>query len=1238
MSHAENKADRLLQIEALLLAHPEGLTQADIARRMGVNRSTIHHDMPDLGKRFAIIEYDDGRITIDRSAYLVRVSFSLHEALAVHLASRLLSTRMDRQNPNAAAALRKLGLALERLAPRISQHVQQSADIMDESGQRQDPRYLEVLENLTLAWAEQRKAQVWHRNEYTGQLLEYLFAPYFIEPYAVGQTTHLIGRSDGDKEGQLRTLKIERIERVVITRATYEIPPSFDPRDLLADAWGVWYTGNEPVNVALKFHPRVARRVQETRWHRSEDEKELPDGHILWQAKVAEPQEMLPWIRGWGADVEVLEPESLRKVLIREAGRLARLYQVGEMENIPQYFYLWAKTDRVGGTEKIHPLIYHLLDVGECAFALWNQALSQHTRQMFSQALNLDMEAAGRTLAFWAALHDLGKAAPGFQRKCKSPQPILILEKAGFDRLREKSPTPAPHATISTWALKEHLLEQETGMTARDAKLIAFALGGHHGAWPTAEKIQSPALNKLDKGEGIWDTARMELLRALKEIYQPAPDVHLPESQDEANAFLTLFSGLVSVADWIGSMVENFPFMEDYLPAGKYISEYARQQASTALEKLGWLGWQADGSLLAFAAMFPQFPINDIQRQTIESAKGCALPALVILEAPTGIGKTEAALFLADTWLQTQKGKGIYIAMPTQATSNQMYDRVTDFLIHRYPGQPINTHLVHGAALLKDEETPQPQGIAEDEQNGEGNVKAETWFLPRKRTLLAPFGVGTVDQALMSVLQTNHFFVRMFGLGQKVVIFDEVHAYDTYMSTLFQRLLRWLHAIGTSVILLSATLPEKTRQELVGAWLGDQDIALPRKEYPRLTVVGSDKPDVIELPAPETRTLQLAWTDPAPEQIAAHIAEKLQDGGCAAIICNRVRRAQEIHDALKASDIVEPENLILFHARFPFAWRAEIEKRVLSQFGKGGKRPHKAIVVATQVIEQSLDLDFDYMLTDLAPIDLLLQRAGRLHRHKQNNPNRPQTLKTPCLAITRCPEKDDLPTFGDDVWVYERSTLLRTWRIISGRDALTLPGETSGLIEFVYGAVEDMGPLDPIFQQALNDADEKSRLAHEKEISQAKTRMVSLPGYEDLLTERNEGLEEDDSGVNDAFRALTRLAEPGVSLICLHQTAQGVALDADGSGAPVDIKKRPTRQAARQLLMRAINVQRREVVAYFAKNAKTITTAAWRESAAVRYHYPVVFDQHGEWRPEGGEFKLKLTRELGLEFLKKEDQ
>ncbi len=321
MSRVENKTNRLIQIENLLLAHPEGMTQAELARRLGVNRSTIYRCLPDL----KMVYSEDGLLKIDRSGDLIHISLNLHEALAVHLASRLLATRMDRQNPHAASALRKLGRAMGRWAARISEHILKSADVLDEFSQRQDPTYLQALQALTLAWAEQRQARVWHRSERTGQVTEYHFCPYFIEPYAVGQTTMLIGWSN--PPGALRTLKIERIERVELTADPYEIPGSFDPRELLSNAWGIWYTESEPVEVRLKFSARVARRVLETRWHRSEQVEEQPDGSLLWCARVAEPKEMLYWIRGWGADCEVLSPEHLRYLCREEARKLMAIYE-----------------------------------------------------------------------------------------------------------------------------------------------------------------------------------------------------------------------------------------------------------------------------------------------------------------------------------------------------------------------------------------------------------------------------------------------------------------------------------------------------------------------------------------------------------------------------------------------------------------------------------------------------------------------------------------------------------------------------------------------------------------------------------------------------------------------------------------------------------------------------------------------------------------------------------------------
>jgi len=325
MNRDETKAQRLLQIEKLLWAHPEGLTRAEIARRMNLNRSTItkYLDKDQLPKSIYEDDLDGNKLKVDRSADLTKASFSLHEVMAIHLATRLLATRTDKPNRHAASALRKLGVALQRLDKNISGHLLRSADVMDEDANFCDPVYLKVLETLTEAWSAGRVVHLHHQME-DGRIFEYDFAPYFIEPYAVGQTAHAIGWRE--PPGKVRTLKIERIRAAQITRDAYTIPADFDPAALLRDAWGIWYSDGEPTEVTLRFHPRVALRVKETRWHSSQQIEEQADGYLLWRARVAEVQEMIPWVRGWGAEVEVVGPEGLRQEMAGEARRTAALY------------------------------------------------------------------------------------------------------------------------------------------------------------------------------------------------------------------------------------------------------------------------------------------------------------------------------------------------------------------------------------------------------------------------------------------------------------------------------------------------------------------------------------------------------------------------------------------------------------------------------------------------------------------------------------------------------------------------------------------------------------------------------------------------------------------------------------------------------------------------------------------------------------------------------------------------
>lgn len=321
MSRADNKAVRLSQIEALLIDHPEGLTQSQIAKRLEVHRSTILRNLCDMD---APVYEENGRYFIDQECYLVNLRLNLHEALSIHLAGRLMSTRIDRQNPHTAAAFRKLGIALETLAPQISHFVRSSANSFDNDTKRQDPQYLQVLEKLTVAWAKNQKVHIWYRSADKGLIKEHIYCPYFIEAGAVGQAIYVIGEIE--PEFETRTFKIERIERIELMKETYSVPKSFNSDELLSQAWGIWFTDQEPVDVVLHFSKQVTKRVCETRWHPSEQVIPQDDGSLIWQAKIAEPREMMPWIRGWGCDVEVVKPEDLREKISEDAQKTVKLY------------------------------------------------------------------------------------------------------------------------------------------------------------------------------------------------------------------------------------------------------------------------------------------------------------------------------------------------------------------------------------------------------------------------------------------------------------------------------------------------------------------------------------------------------------------------------------------------------------------------------------------------------------------------------------------------------------------------------------------------------------------------------------------------------------------------------------------------------------------------------------------------------------------------------------------------
>jgi CRISPR-associated endonuclease/helicase Cas3 len=699
------------------------------------------------------------------------------------------------------------------------------------------------------------------------------------------------------------------------------------------------------------------------------------------------------------------------------------------------------------------------------AQAIWGNVLINTQKRRLAKPFGLenDLEKAGVLLAFLIGLHDLGKCSPPFalrgefnKRKDEQTERLLELYKnSEFYYLGFPEAYKARHEFVTSIILPP-ILQEKFNFPKKLAASVSDIIGGHHGAFPTTA-FQTDVVNtgKNVCGSEVWRTAQLELVEVLADSLKVERTLPNLENKKIDNATAMVFAGFVTAADWVGSNSdffkceiadstkietdENFP-----VNAQKYL-EKSKRQAHEALEKLGWLNWISVTEEKNFEELFPKLEkrrhLQNVAVEIAEEIKKDNAPGIVVIEEQMGEGKTETAMYLADVFNAVLKQRGIYFALPTQATSNQMFGRVRSFLAEKYAEDSARAilNLQHGHASINAEfedlrrNNGQSEKASYDSANAakftaifdesqpnteKSNVVAEEWFTYKKRGLFVPFGVGTIDQILLGVLQIKHVSVRLFGLAHKTIIIDEVHAYDAYMSTLLERLLEWLAALSSPVIILSATLPKNRRDALIKAYLkglgtisdDDQLESIGETdEYPRISYAtaktDSRKFNIRQLgfPARQSKTLRLEWKDK--ENFIDELKAQLTpNGGCVAVICNTVKEAQETYARLYNDPFFQGgaddnlPKLDLLHARFRFKDRDEREKRALIRFGKKGekvsytengkkierevKRPDCAVLISTQIIEQSLDLDFDLMVSELAPADLLLQRSGRLQRHE----------------------------------------------------------------------------------------------------------------------------------------------------------------------------------------------------------------------------------------------------------------
>lgn len=694
---------------------------------------------------------------------------------------------------------------------------------------------------------------------------------------------------------------------------------------------------------------------------------------------------------------------------------------------------------------------------------------------------------------FLVALHDIGKVSPGFEGKYFSD---LLKEKAPkWAREFVNGGVVTNHASIGAKALKS-LFALES-----DHPLVR-AVAAHHGFAPA----------RLDfTRDGAWQDERVALIRALEKEFgvtkewMPTDDIPVD-----------LLAGITCVADWVASD-------ENFFPPGDapLTSEDGRRRAASALIQCGFRRTDFRHGL-SFRDIFG-FDPYPAQQTFIDAVTE---PGVYVLEAPMGMGKTESALYAAYKFVETGVHSGFYFALPTRLTSDRIHERVERFL-KSISSTPTAVKLAHGQAWLKEFESG-----AEGSDKVAGN-RPPPWFNPSKRGLLFPFAVGTIDQALLSVLNVKHSFVRSFGLAGKVVILDEVHSYDAYTGTLLDELVARLRELGCTVIILSATLTNARRKALLG------DKAPDATGYPLLTGLRANGDAVVRaLDPPPARKVHLHWIDATAESPLAAAVEKARAGCNVLCIANTVATAQEWFRKLKSEMLPDEFPVGLLHAKFTAHDRDCIENKWMVRLGKRPKegpdpRPHGSILVSTQIVEQSVDIDADWMLSELAPVDMLLQRIGRLWRHERTN--RPVGEPELAIVCAKMPMNNlsGLPSetkeleefFGRGVWVYAPYVLLRTLETLRERSLVRVPDDIRALLETVYA---ETIPNTDLHHALFDDMQKKAE----------RLRRLAVMGQSDALPTKND--DEESAGTRYNSR-------PTVSLLIVRSldavTGRMVLLD-----------------------------------------------------------------------------------------------
>ena len=940
------------------------------------------------------------------------------------------------------------------------------------------------------------------------------------------------------------------------------------------------------------------------------------------------------------------------------------------IDQLKIYSLLWAKKKDNAGKFWWLPLSMHLQDTMAVMRFLWQHWLSTGQKEIIVKSLSYDnmteeaILAAEKLAVFLAGVHDIGKCTPVFQTQ-KGYQNSVDLDIALLNRIELAGLSGIATIGFNDGERKRshHTITGEYLLGKFGVKSdIASIIGAHHGKPADIPNTISdlneyqPVLFQTEKGsqKEIWQNMQRHLFnKALQEAdfvnADSEPDIAMLPSISEPGQ--VLLSGLVIMADWIASNEEYFPLInlenivsQDNIRWQNGIKKWFEQNPSEAPDIID----------PAFADDYYQkrfgFLPREFQEKVFTAIAETDEPGIFILEAPMGGGKTEAALAATEELMAKKKLNGLFFGLPTQATSNGIFPRINDWLKNLADeyGVRETMKLMHGKAALNELQDDLTQGVYVDEDYGSGVLTA-AWFAGRKTAILSDAVVGTVDHFLLAALKQKHLALRHLGLAKKIIIIDEVHAYDAYMDVFLTRAIEWMGAYGIPVVLLSATLPAEIRQKLIRAYLSGQGHGIRDKEvvnyaaifdsenYPLLTYTDKgkiyQKKDFVK-----KKDRQISVKALAEENLITTLKQLLVNGGVVGIIVNTVKRSQHIFEQLTATF---GNNVSLLHAKFIDTDRMTKEKVLMQNIGKGAKRPKRAIIVGTQVLEQSLDIDFDVLITDLCPMDLLLQRVGRLQRH---DITRPQGINEPVLYVMG--QSDTLEFEKGAVAIYGTYLLARTQKILP-KEKIAIPSDISKLVQRVYGDEELVYPAD--IKESYEQAKKQHLAKLDKEKDKAskqfllhRPHLVKPEKYNLIGWLKTAAVTESEENAI----AQVRDAEESIEIIALLKCGKGYGYFAEKEDISAQITNY---EVAKEVAKQTLKLSRLIALTAFGSVANTINwleeynqdnLAVWQQQPWLKGSLGIIFEPAEDGNTGKfvlGDITLTYNSDIGLQMIKNSD-